>query len=142
MASGEKGEPLFLHTLTAFWLDFEGLGPPGGLKKQEKTASKKSQFFRCEKKATQTVFCDFGLLFGVILGSPLEHFRVSFWTLFGEGLRDRFGTLFGSILEVFWTTFGSMFGIILEVFFMENVVLPAWELNFQNILCFPRFLFC
>ena len=40
--SGEKGGPLFLHTLTAFWLDFEGLGPPGGLKKQEKTASKKS----------------------------------------------------------------------------------------------------
>ena len=42
MVSGEKGRPLFLHTLTAFWLDFEGLGPPGGLKKQEKTASKKS----------------------------------------------------------------------------------------------------
>ena len=72
----------------------------------------------------------------------MEHFRLSFWTFFGEGLRDRFGTLFGSILDVFWTPFGSIFGIILEVFFMKNVVLPAWELNFQKILCFPWFLFC
>ena len=31
--------PLFLHTLTAFWLDFQGPGPPGESKKREKTAS-------------------------------------------------------------------------------------------------------
>ena len=62
----------------------------------------------------------------------MEHFRVSFGIFLGEGLRDRFGTLFGSILEVFWTVFGSIFGIILKVFFMKNVVLPAWELIFRE----------
>ena len=38
----EKVAPSFLHTFTAFWLDFEGLGLPGGFKKQEKTAPGKS----------------------------------------------------------------------------------------------------
>ena len=33
--SGEKGGPLFLHTLTVFWLGFEGLGLPGGRKERE-----------------------------------------------------------------------------------------------------------
>ena len=28
--SCEKQEPSALHTLEAFWLDFEGRGPPGG----------------------------------------------------------------------------------------------------------------
>ena len=36
---GEKLGPSFLHTLTAFWLDFQGPGPPGECKKREKTAS-------------------------------------------------------------------------------------------------------
>ena len=36
---GEKLGPSFLHTLTAFWLDFQGPGPPGESKKREKTAS-------------------------------------------------------------------------------------------------------
>ena len=36
---GEKVGPSFLHTLTAFWLDFQGPGPPGESKKREKTAS-------------------------------------------------------------------------------------------------------
>jgi hypothetical protein len=35
----EKLGPSFLHTLTAFWLDFQGPGPPGESKKREKTAS-------------------------------------------------------------------------------------------------------
>ena len=109
MASGEKGGPLFLHTLTAFWLDFEGLGPPGGLKKQEKTAPKKSEFFRCEKKATQTVFSDFGFLFGVILGSSLEYFRVSFWTFFWEVS----GIVLVSFLAPFLKYSGSILGAIL-----------------------------
>ena len=94
-----------MHTFITFWLDFEGLRPSWGLKKREKTASKKSSVFRCEKKATQSVFYDFGL-----------HFRVFVWIFLGEGLRDRFGTPFGSILEVFWTDFGSIFSIILDVF--------------------------
>ena len=81
------------------------------------------------------------------------HFEVIFGALFGdfghvgaayfrEGVRDRFGTLFGSILEVFWTDFGRIFGIILEVFFMKNVVLPAWELIFQKFRRISWFLFC
>ena len=36
---GEKVGPSFLHTFTAFWLDFQGPGPPGESKKREKTAS-------------------------------------------------------------------------------------------------------
>ena len=36
---GEKLGPSFLHTFTAFWLDFQGPGPPGRLKKREKRAS-------------------------------------------------------------------------------------------------------
>ena len=35
----EKLGPLFLHTITAFWLDFQGPAPPGESKKREKTAS-------------------------------------------------------------------------------------------------------
>ena len=58
------------------------------------------------------------------------------------GLRDRFGSGFGSILEVFWTDFGSIFSIILEAFFSKNVVLPAWELIFQKLLCFSLFICC
>ena len=36
---GENLGPSFLHTLTAFWLDFQGPGPPGESKKREKKAS-------------------------------------------------------------------------------------------------------
>ena len=35
----EKLGPSFLHTLTTFWLDFQGPAPPGDSKKREKTAS-------------------------------------------------------------------------------------------------------
>ena len=35
---GEKVGPSFLHTLTTFWLDFQGPGPPGESKKRETTA--------------------------------------------------------------------------------------------------------
>ena len=35
----EKVGPSILHTLTAFWLDFQGPGPPRRLKKREKTVS-------------------------------------------------------------------------------------------------------
>ena len=90
----------------------------------------------------EIVFFDFRLLFEVIFGALFGDFGHVGAAYFREGVRDRFGTLFGSILEVFWTVFGSIFGIIQEVFFMKNVVLPAWELNFQKNLCFPRFLFC
>ena len=45
----EKVGPSFLHTITAFWLDFQGLGPPGGFKKREKTTSKNDHFFEVDK---------------------------------------------------------------------------------------------
>ena len=40
----EKVGPSFLHTLTAFWLDFQGPGLPGRLKKREKNL-RKIEFF-------------------------------------------------------------------------------------------------
>ena len=63
-------------------------------------------------------------------------------TYFSEGVRDRFGTVFGSILEVFGTDVGRIFGIMLEVFFMKNSVLLAWELVFQKFLCISLFFVC
>ena len=53
---GEKLGPSFLHTLTAFLLDFDGAGPPGGLKKQEKTAPGKSCFFGLKRKVPESIF--------------------------------------------------------------------------------------
>ena len=84
-----------MHTLIAFWLDFQGLGPPGEGKKREKTASKLSSFFRYGKETTQTVFCNFNVLFGVILGS----LWVDFWSLlvdFWEVLLLFFGSVSGT----------------------------------------------
>ena len=95
-----------------------------------------------KKRAPETVFSDFWLLFGVIFGALFGDFGDVGATYFSEGVRDRFGTVFGSILEVFWTDFGRIFGIILEVFFMKNAVLPAWELIFQKFRCISLFLFC
>ena len=95
-----------------------------------------------KKRAPKTVFSDFRLLLEVIFGVLFGHFGDVGATYFWEGVRDRFGTVFGSILEVFWTDFGRIVGIILEVFFMKNAVLPAWELIFQKFLCISLFLFC
>ena len=65
----EKVAPSFLHTFTAFWLDFEGLGPSGGFKKQEKTAPGKSCFFGLKRKVPKSVFYDFRVSFGVDFGA-------------------------------------------------------------------------
>ena len=51
----EKVAPSFLLTIIAFWLDFEGLGPPGGLKNQKKQLPKNQRFFDV-KKTTQSVY--------------------------------------------------------------------------------------
>ena len=53
---GEKVGPSFLHTITAFWLDFEGLGRPGKLKNREKTAPGRSCIFRLKRKVHKSVF--------------------------------------------------------------------------------------
>ena len=65
----EKVAPSFLHTFTAFWLDFEGLEPSGGFKKQEKTAPGKSWFFGLKRKVPKSVFYDFRVSFGVDFGA-------------------------------------------------------------------------
>ena len=62
--------PRFCTPLQRFGLILQGLGPPAGAKKQEKTTSKLS-FFRCGNKGTQTVFYYFKHVFGVILGCLL-----------------------------------------------------------------------
>ena len=86
-------------------------------------------------------FSEIRLLFEVIFCALVGDFSDVGAAYFREGVRNCFGTLFGSILGVFWTVFGNIFGIMSEVLFMKNVVLPAWELKFQKILCFPRFFF-
>ena len=95
-----------------------------------------------KKRAPTTVFSDFRLHFEVIFGALFGDFGDVGATYFSEGVRDRFGTVFGSILEVFWTDFRRIFGIILEVFFMKNAVLPAWELIFQKFRRISWLLFC
>ena len=91
--------------------------------------------------APKTVFSDFRLLFEVIFGALFGHFGDVGATYFWDGVRDRFGTVFSSIFEVFWIVFGKIFGINLEVFFMKNAVLPAWELIFQKFRCISLFFF-
>ena len=73
-----------------------------------------------KKRAPKTFFSDFMLLFGVIFGVLFGDFGDVGATYFSEGVRDRFGTVFGSILEVFWTDFKTKFGIILEAFFRKT----------------------
>ena len=92
-----------------------------------------------EKRVIKTVFSDFRLHFEVIFGALFGDFGHVGATYFWEGVRDRFGTVFGSILEVFSTDFGRIFRIFLEVFFMKNAVLPAWERIFQKFLCISLF---
>ena len=52
----EKVGPSFLQTLTAFWLDFQGPGPPGETKKREKTASESRSFFELKKERPKRFF--------------------------------------------------------------------------------------
>ena len=63
-----NGDPPFLHTLTAFWLDFQGLGPPRIPKIRKKGLLKKHPFLGFTKMGSEAVFLDF-LTF---LGSTLE----------------------------------------------------------------------
>ena len=100
-----------MHTLIVFWLDFQGLGPPGEGKKREKAASKLSSFFRYGKETTQTVFCNFNVLFGVISGSLL----VDFWSLlvdFCEVLLLFFGSVSGTALGPLLAPFCNHFAQI------------------------------
>ena len=63
-----NGELPFLHTLTVFWLDFQGLGPPRIPKTRKKGLLKKHPFLGFIKMGSEAVFIDFF----VFLGSVLE----------------------------------------------------------------------
>ena len=63
-----NGDLPFLHTLTVFWLDFQGLGPPRIPKTRKKGLLKKHPFLGFIKMGSEAVFLD---LF-VFLGSVLE----------------------------------------------------------------------
>ena len=100
-----------MDTLITFWLDFEGLGPPGEGNNEKKQLPNYHRFFDVEKKATQTVFCNFRFLFGVILGSLL----VDFWSLFDDFWKVLLlffgsvsGTAPGPLLAPFWDHFAQI----------------------------------
>ena len=134
--------PSFLHTLTAFWLDFEGPGPSGWLKKREKTVPGKLWFFGLKRKAPKSVFCDFRVVFGVdfgVLGRPKNTELIFRYFLVSDAPP---WTILGPLLARFWSHFGTTFVVSLEVFFLKNVVLLAWELIFQKFRRISWFLFC
>ena len=130
--------PSFLHTLTAFWLDFEGLGPSGGFKKQEKTAPGKSCFFGLKRKVPKSAFYDFRASLGVhfgVLGRPkmvqlIFKFFVGVWrppprTILGPLLAP-FYVVFGLTFEVFWRFFGDVSESWFEVVFFETCLGFIW----------------
>ena len=53
---GENVGPSFFHTFIAFWLDFQGPGPPGESKKREKKQLQKINLFLSWKKGYQKRF--------------------------------------------------------------------------------------
>ena len=117
--------PSFLHTFTAFWLDFEGLGPPGGFKKQEKTAPGKSCFFGLKRKVPKSVFYDFRVSFGVdfgALGRP-KMVQLIFWFFFG--VRRPPWTILGPLLAPFWGHFRVILGLLLKCFGVFSVMFPS-----------------
>ena len=125
----EKGAPTFLHTIALFWLDFKGLGHPGGLKKREKTAPGKSCFFGLKRKVPKSVFYYFRVSFGVDFGASgrpkiteliFRYFLVSDalpWTISGPLLAPFWGHL-GSLLRWFGRYFGDVSESWLEVDFL------------------------
>ena len=52
----EKAEPSFLHTITAFWLDFQAVGLPKIAKKRKKGSLKIIGFLGCKKIPAKSVF--------------------------------------------------------------------------------------
>ena len=138
--------PSFLHTFIAFWLDFQGLGLPGGFKKQEKTAPGKSCFWEFVWKAPQIIFLlflvDFGVPFWSFLATPNHIINFQVAGLCPEVLRGRFGTTFGFHFQVFLTNVGNTFGVILEMCFEKNVILLAWQLVFRKFKFMYWFVCC
>ena len=62
-----NGDHPFLHTLTAFWLDFQGLGPPRIPKTRKKGLLKKHPFLGFIKMGSEAVFLDFLRFLGSVL---------------------------------------------------------------------------
>ena len=110
-----------MHTFTAFWLDFEGLGPLGGFKKQEKTAPGKSCFFGLKSKVPKSVFYDFRVSFGShfgALGRP-KMGELIFRFFFGVG------ALPGPFWDHFWLHFTVFSGLLLKRFGIFSVMFPS-----------------
>ena len=103
-----------MFTFIVFWLDFQGLGLPGELKKR-KIQFLKIQRFSEVKNATLIDFYAFRLVFEVIFESPRETLRYLVWLFFWEGLQERSRTTFGSIFEPFGAHCGSHLGIVFGI---------------------------
>ena len=63
----ERGDLRFLDTFKTFWLDFEGLGHPESMLKQEKRSTEIRVLLVVEKTPPESFLSDFGLDFEVIL---------------------------------------------------------------------------
>ena len=100
-----KVAPSFSHTITAFWLDFEGLGRPGKLKNREKTAPGRSCFFGLKRKVNKFVFF-------MILGTFLEPFWSSKMILKSSNSISLCCSLSGGLQGPFWDHFWLYFGVI------------------------------
>ena len=57
-----------MHTIKAFWLDFEGSGCPETMLQQEKRSTDIRGFLVVEKTPPESFLSDFGFDFDVILG--------------------------------------------------------------------------
>jgi len=117
--------PSFLHTFIAFWLDFEGLGPPGGFKKQEKTTPGKSCFFALKRKVPKSVFFDFWVSFGVDFGAPGRPKMGELIFRFFFGVRRPPWTILGPLLAPFWGHFRVILGLLLKCFGVFSVMFPS-----------------
>ena len=114
--------PSFLHTFTAFWLDFEGLGPPGGFKKQEKTTPGKSCFFGLKRNVPKSVFFDFWVSFGVDFGGPGRPKMGELIFRFFFGVRRPPWTILEPLLAPFWGHFKVILGLLLKCFGVFSVM--------------------
>ena len=114
-----------MHTIIAFCLDFEGLGPSGGFKKQEKTAPGKSCFFGLKRKVPKSVFYDFRVSFGVDFGALGRPKMGELIFRFFFGVRRPPWTILGPLLAPFWGYFRVILGLLLKCFGVFSVMFPS-----------------
>ena len=108
-----------------FWLDFEGLGPPGDFKKQEKTAPGKSCFFGLKRKVPKLAFYDFRASFGVHFGGLGRPKMVQLIFRFFFGVRRLPWTILGRLLAPFSGHSRVISGLLLKCFGVFSVMFPS-----------------